>query len=150
MTAVWLADICLPATSSWKINTLLMMAAVLAAISLWFSSPPSWVYLMLMPLFALNSYLFLGRTKRADALLLAADGTFRVSIDGLWFDAELHPNAFVAPWLMLLRSHTSSGCRCYFCWLPVLADTDMARKVRVVLRWRVSSSDKHSSRAPTL
>lgn len=143
MTALWSADICLAATSSWKINILLVMAALLAAISLWFSSPPSWVYLILIPLFALNSYLLRGRNKRADVFLLAADGTFQVSIDGLWLDAELLPNAFVAPWLMLLRLHTLSGSQCYFCWLPVLADTDMARKVRVVLRWRVSSRDKH-------
>lgn len=150
MVALWSADIRLAATSSFKLNFLLVMAAFIAAISLWFSSLPPWTYLALIPLFTWNAYLLFYRTKRIDVLLLAADGSFRVLSDGLWLDAELLPNAFVAPWLVVLRLRTSTGSLGYFCWLPILADTDNARQVRVVLRWRAASTNRRHSRASML
>lgn len=113
----------------------LILAAGMAALSLWLTWPALGIYLLLLLLPILAGGLTFIGVRHAEMLRLSLLNTPMILIDGVWHEAELQPRGFVAPWLLVLRLRTITGVPAYFCWHAPLGDSGSVRRLRVLLRW---------------
>jgi len=74
------------------------------------------------------------------ALALSADGRFAVADPaGAWLPAELRHSAVPAAWLAVLAARDHTGRSRTAVILPDAADPEDFRRLRVWLKWRISS-----------